>query len=422
MKNTILALAALLLAAPIHAEGPFREASFEEALAAAKKDGKVVFVDFFTTWCAPCKKLDATTWKDAAVVSWLGEKTIALKLDAEVETKLAARYRIQVYPTMIFIDPDGTERGRIVGYRDATGFLSEAKDRVAGRTELDRIEEELLGDPKNVELRRDRANELARAQRHEEALEEYLWCFEAGRTWPGYGGVRLSYLLGEIVRLGAEHPPAVAALVELGEAATKRLREGKGDGLDAARELSSINSKLDRSSQTLALYDELRAVEETQPAVLGVLFDEVFDVLLEKKRYADVLEAAGDVFHRFQSKVDLYESMVRTYADEDPELSPVEYMKRFAVTEGAKLYEALLGVRDAETAAELAERILELDASTGTFRELVARAAAVENYETARRLLERGFATLPEDQHKRLGRAERRLPREERLDRHDRDA
>lgn len=24
-------------------------------------------VDFYTTWCGPCKKLDETTWKDKSV-------------------------------------------------------------------------------------------------------------------------------------------------------------------------------------------------------------------------------------------------------------------------------------------------------------------------------------------------------------------
>jgi thiol:disulfide interchange protein len=70
------------------AEAPFQDLTFEAALAAAKRDNKVVMIDFFTTWCVPCKKLDKTTWKDADVQKWLGEKTVALKMDAEKQVEV----------------------------------------------------------------------------------------------------------------------------------------------------------------------------------------------------------------------------------------------------------------------------------------------------------------------------------------------
>src|SRR4051794_11253347 len=62
---------------------PFRPIAFAEAAAAAGREGKLVFIDFFTTWCEPCKRLDAQTWTDAAVGQLVGSKTVPLKLDAE---------------------------------------------------------------------------------------------------------------------------------------------------------------------------------------------------------------------------------------------------------------------------------------------------------------------------------------------------
>ena len=41
--------------------GPFEDLPFAAALKQAQAENKIVFIDFFTTWCGPCKKLDATT-------------------------------------------------------------------------------------------------------------------------------------------------------------------------------------------------------------------------------------------------------------------------------------------------------------------------------------------------------------------------
>ncbi len=111
-----------------HAARPFVDLPFEQALERAREQDKVVMVDFFATWCPPCKQLDKTTWKDADVIAWLEQETVALKIDAEKEAQLARRFRLEGYPTMLFVDPDGSEIDRILGYRDAAAFLGEAQD------------------------------------------------------------------------------------------------------------------------------------------------------------------------------------------------------------------------------------------------------------------------------------------------------
>ena len=35
----------------------FFQGTFEQALAEAKKTNKVLFVDFYATWCVPCKHM-----------------------------------------------------------------------------------------------------------------------------------------------------------------------------------------------------------------------------------------------------------------------------------------------------------------------------------------------------------------------------
>ncbi|HEX7077512.1 MAG TPA: tetratricopeptide repeat protein [Candidatus Eisenbacteria bacterium] len=59
-----------------------------------------------------------------------------VKVNAEVDTATAARYRVRVYPTILVLQKDGTEVDRIVGYLRAPGFIQQAEDYLAGKGTL----------------------------------------------------------------------------------------------------------------------------------------------------------------------------------------------------------------------------------------------------------------------------------------------
>ncbi len=122
----ILSFVGLAFAFPsAYAEELFLDGDFEAAQAAAKSANKLVMIDFKAEWCGPCKMLDRTTWKDEDVVSAVKEKAVAIKVDVDKHRDLAAHFGIRSIPTVIFIDADGKEVSRFIGYRDADGFLEE---------------------------------------------------------------------------------------------------------------------------------------------------------------------------------------------------------------------------------------------------------------------------------------------------------
>ncbi len=59
-----------------------------------------------------------------------------MKLNAEVDTVTAARYRVKSYPTVMVLKSDGTEIDRIVGYYRAPEFMGLVEDYLAGRNTL----------------------------------------------------------------------------------------------------------------------------------------------------------------------------------------------------------------------------------------------------------------------------------------------
>jgi thiol-disulfide isomerase/thioredoxin len=93
------------------------------ALAEGKRAGKKVVVDFWTTWCGPCKTMDEWVWSDAEVASVVGAGYIAVKLDADVEKAAVERYAVSGFPTTLVLAPDGREVGRAAGYQSSRRVL-----------------------------------------------------------------------------------------------------------------------------------------------------------------------------------------------------------------------------------------------------------------------------------------------------------
>ena len=84
---------------------------------AAIKEGKVL-VDFFATWCGPCKML-------SPVLEELAEKNpdlLVLKIDVDEVGALAARFGIQAIPTLILFK-DGVQVDKRLGYQNMNQLL-----------------------------------------------------------------------------------------------------------------------------------------------------------------------------------------------------------------------------------------------------------------------------------------------------------
>jgi thioredoxin len=118
-------LAGIFLTPVLWAEDLFFEGDLMAAQKVAKSTRKLVMIDFRAEWCGPCKMLDRTTWKDENVISTLKDKVVAIKVDVDENSELAAKYSIHSLPTVIFVDGNGNEVSRFIGYRDAEGFLKE---------------------------------------------------------------------------------------------------------------------------------------------------------------------------------------------------------------------------------------------------------------------------------------------------------
>ncbi len=92
---------------------------YQAARQEAQRAGRPLFLDIATEWCGPCRKLEATTFRDPAVVRTLNEQFIPLKLDGGKEKALVEALRVQGFPTLILAAPSGQILQRIEGYVEA---------------------------------------------------------------------------------------------------------------------------------------------------------------------------------------------------------------------------------------------------------------------------------------------------------------
>jgi thiol:disulfide interchange protein len=120
-----------------HAAGIQWYTDYAKAQAEDRRSHKVVMVDFYTSWCGWCKKLDSDVYPKPSVIK-AAEQFVPTRLDAEKSgSSLAARYKVDGYPTIIFVAPSGKQVGTIVGYEEPAQFTADlnriAKTAQSGR-------------------------------------------------------------------------------------------------------------------------------------------------------------------------------------------------------------------------------------------------------------------------------------------------
>jgi len=108
----------------------FSQQSYKQVLAKAKASHKRIFVDAFATWCAPCKELRKTTFKDAKAAAYFNQHFINFSIDVEKGDgiNLAKTWQVEGLPTLLIVDENGKVLANHTGYVDGNGLLQFAQE------------------------------------------------------------------------------------------------------------------------------------------------------------------------------------------------------------------------------------------------------------------------------------------------------
>lgn len=304
MRNALALTVAgivLLAAACSQRDDLWFDGDFAAASAVAKRDGALMMLVFTADWCSWCQRMDRETFAAAEVRDELAG-VVALKIDAEGKGRsVAKRYGVDSYPTIVFVDGDGDEIDRILGYLPPSEFIAHTRRIRAGDTFLACLHR-LSEDPADTDAiaravsglleRSDAEGAISRIKafhratgEHQHAMCDELM-FEARTALHS----RLYSLAGKLYRKGWE--PSLAVPDAEG---TRHLRSLMAKGFadhDPADQAELLRrARHDDAGELLALVDR----SELAPEALY----EVADFAFRNGHY----EVAGEAYREWRSAV-----------------------------------------------------------------------------------------------------------------------
>jgi len=122
----------------------FEKTNLEEAIKKAKKAEKLIFVDCYTQWCVPCQRMTKEIFTDPKVGEFYNKHFVNVRIDMETKEgkKLQKKFKIDGYPTLLYLDSKGKLIMRKLGGRSAPDFIK------LGKTVLARKDAEAVEIPK----------------------------------------------------------------------------------------------------------------------------------------------------------------------------------------------------------------------------------------------------------------------------------
>ena len=105
----------------------FEEINLKDAMAKAKKENRLIFIDAYTDYCQPCMLMVKNVFSLNNVADFYNQNFINLKMHFGKEKELAEKYGTSGYPAFLFINGDGKLVYMESGYTEGDEFIGYGK-------------------------------------------------------------------------------------------------------------------------------------------------------------------------------------------------------------------------------------------------------------------------------------------------------
>jgi len=101
------------------------EISLTTAKAKAKKEKKLILMDFYNNLWIGCQQLAAVTYPDSNVCASVEKNFVPLQIDFNKGKALVKRYGVKWTPTIVILDLNGNEHHRFIGFLPPEDFAAQ---------------------------------------------------------------------------------------------------------------------------------------------------------------------------------------------------------------------------------------------------------------------------------------------------------
>ncbi len=107
--------------------------NYSKAIDSSKGSNKLIFIDFYTDWCSPCKKMSKEVFPLNSVGDFFNKHFVNIQVNAEKGEgpELARKFSISEYPTFVFLDHNENLIYRFSGTRDSIRIILEGEKAIS---------------------------------------------------------------------------------------------------------------------------------------------------------------------------------------------------------------------------------------------------------------------------------------------------
>ena len=132
MKKIILLVLILISGAnPSWSQIKFEKFDWAQLSEISAKENKIIMIEMAASWCHWCKVMEKKVFPKKEVGEFFNSNFLNAKLydNEEAAEEFAKKYKVDTFPTFLFLDKDGKQIFRIAGaITNAKEFISVAKN------------------------------------------------------------------------------------------------------------------------------------------------------------------------------------------------------------------------------------------------------------------------------------------------------